>query len=283
MILPAMGMLSSIARRFVVAWFFGATVVATSGAFAQVNTDTLRPGPLRPGLSGGLDASFMMLGGNVELIDAGLGARVSARSFWPRRESDGDTPPYIKHQSFLTGNLKYTARAGNAFVNQGLLHGRWTAMWHQRLGSNLFVQHQFNEFQRLRVRSIWGVSAAIPIVHGKQLNVLFGTGYMYEYNRIAPAANTSDPLQTFEHRWSNFLGITLNMLEGKLQAQSTTYFQPRFDKLTDLRFLEEIELLVKASDNLGFGGTYSLLYDSAPPTGVLPKDTRVLCNVRASF
>lgn len=267
-----------------VSWFCFLVVFATSERVqAQVNTDTLRPGPMRPGLSGGLDASFMMLGGNVELIDAGLGARLTARTFYPTRDIDGDVPPYIRQQSFLTGNIKYTARAGNAFVNQGLLHGRWTAMWHRRFGSNLFVQHQFNEFQRLRVRSVWGASAAVGIVHGKRLNVLFGSGYMYEYNRITPSPNTTEVLETFEHRWSNFLGMTLTAFDGRLAGQSTTYFQPRFDKMSDLRFLEEIEMLVKVNDNLGFGGSFSALYDSAPPAGVVPMDTRVMSNVRLSF
>jgi len=261
---------------------FSAALLA-SPARGQVNTDPLRPGPVRPGLGGGFDASFVKLGGNVDLLDVGVGGRIQTTIFYPSREGNSPEAPYVRQLVVLMGNFHYTARASQPFLNQGLMHGRWMRMWHRRVGTTLFVQHQFNEFQRLRVRSIWGTSVAVQIVHLPGFNVSAGSGYMFEYNRISVFPGAPDAPLTFEHRWSNFIGVRANLFGGKLLLQSSTYVQPRFDRLSDFRLLEEVEGLAKLNDALGFGATFSVLHDNAPPTGVKPTDTRVSSNVRVSF
>jgi hypothetical protein len=261
-----------------------AAILLAVPASAQVNTDPLRPGPVRPGLGGGFDASFMQLGGNVEIVDVGFGGRIQTQTFWAARKEDApETPPFMKQFVLLMGNFHYTARAGQPFLNQGLLHGRWLGGWHRRVGSTVFVQHQFNEFQRLRVRSVWGTSLALQIVHLPKFSVSGGSGYMFEYNRIAVSPGAPDAPQTFEHRWSNFLGVRLHLFDGRLSLQSSTYVQPRFDRFSDFRLLEEVEALAKVSEMFGFGASFSVLHDSAPPTGVKPTDTRVATNLRVSF
>jgi hypothetical protein len=250
---------------------------------AQVNTDALRPGPAREGLSGGVDGSFVKLGGNVELMDVGFGGRIQTLRFWPSTNGNGQEPRPLKQIVYVMSNFHYTARGDKPFLNQALLHARYMHMWHPRIGSAFFIQHQFNEFQRLRVRSIWGTSVSLPLVQHRLFNLSFGSGYMLEYNRISVLPGAHDAPETLEHRWSNFLGARINAFDGRLLAQSTTYMQPRWDKLADFRFLEEIEVLAKVNDILGFGATFSFLHDTAPPTGVKNTDTRIASNVRISF
>ncbi len=260
---------------------------SSSIASAQVNSDPLRPGPPREGLSAGLDGSVMQLDGNIQLFDIGLGGRVQVMRLSPAVAGEDASQRKMKQMAYLMGNFRYTARetpSGTVpIMNQALLHARYIHSWHPRLGSGVFVQHQFNEFQRMRVRSIWGGSLSTPLFQSSSFNVQFGSGYMFEYNRISVFPGASDPGQTFEHRWSNFLGIRMNFFKGKLLAQNTIYMQPRWDKLSDFRFLEEIELLAKVNEVVGFGATLSFLHDSAPPTGVMNTDTRIFSNVRLSF
>jgi hypothetical protein len=259
-------------------------LAAASPARAQVNTDPLTPGPPpREGISGSLSASIVKIGGNVQILDLGLGGRLQTMTFFPARPTDAPGLPYLRNLVLVMGNAHYTETFGRTFMNQGLLHGRFMHMWHRRVGSVLFVQHQFNEFQRLRVRSIWGASLSLQLVHHPIFNLSLGSGYMFEYNRISVLPGASDAPQTFEHRWSNFLGARLTMLDGRLLAQSSLYLQPRFDKISDVRVLEEIEVMAKTNDLLSIGGTFSVLVDTAPPTGVLPTDTRIASNVRLSF
>lgn len=252
-------------------------------ALAQVNTDPLRPGPVREGLSGGLDGSIVKLDGNIELLDVGLGGRVQTIQFWPESGDSSKQNRGMKRMVYLMGNFHYTARASQPFLNQALLHARFVNMWHPRIGTAFFTQHQFNEFQRLKVRSIWGASMSAPLLQHASFHVSLGSGYMFEYNHISISPGANDAPRTYEHRWSNFLGVRFSAFEGRLLGQSTTYMQPRWDELADFRFLEEVELLAKVSEAVGFGGTFSFLYDSAPPTGVKNTDTRIMTNVRISF
>jgi Protein of unknown function, DUF481 len=260
-----------------------ATFVASREVLAQVNTDPLRPGPMREGFGGGLDGSIVKLGGNIELMDIGLGGRVQTMQFWPEQPGAPKQRRGMKRMVYLMGNFHYTARASQPFLNQALLHSRFVNMWHPRIGTVIFTQHQFNEFQRLKVRSIWGASLSIPLFQVESFNLSLGSGYMFEYNHISILPGATDAPRTYEHRWSNFLGARVSAFNGRLLGQSTTYLQPRWDELADFRFLEEVEVLGKISESFGFGATFSFLYDSAPPTGVKNTDTRIVTNARISF
>lgn len=263
-----------------------AAFLAARTAAAQVNTDPLRPGPSRAGWGAGLDASFTLLRGNTDLLDFGAGGRVTYQTLYPAPPvPEGERPalPLIKTRVYMMGNVRYTTRASGAIVNQGLLHARLTQSLLPALNLNLFAQHQFNEFQRLRVRSLWGTSLGAQIVRARAFSLTAATGYMLELNRISVLPGARDAPQTIEHRMANFLGVMAMPIEDKLFLQSTTYLQPRFDRFSDLRFLEELELLTKVSDILSVGATGSVLVDTAPPTGVKPTDMRVYTVVRVSY
>lgn len=259
----------------------------TTAAQSQVNTDPLRPGAAREGFSAGLDGNITQLGGNVGLLDVGLGARMQMLRLSPAIPGADNSQRRMKQTVYMMANFRYTARdtpKGNIpIMNQALFHARFVHLWHPRIGSTLFVQHQFNEFQRMRVRSIWGTSVTLPLLQHPKFQALFGTGYMFEYNRISVLPGASDPDETYEHRSSNFLGVKASFFDGRLLAQNTLYVQPRWDKFSDFRFLEEIEFLIKIGEIVGFGATLSFLYDSAPPTGVKNTDTRISSNIRLSF
>lgn len=255
-------------------------------ANAQVNTENAQNNPYRPGFSGSIDGSFARLGGNIEMMDIGGSLRLQYQTLYPQTpapKGQEQDPPYLHDRTMIVGNLRFTERSGQAFVNQGLLHGRWTHFWIPRVGSNIFVQHQFNEFQRLRVRSVWGLTLALELMHTRLFTATAGSGYMLEYNRIRVLPGASDPPSTLEHRWSNFVGLRFAPFQGKLLMQSTTYLQPRFDILSDLRFLEEIEAMAKISGMISMGATFSLLLDTEPPSGVKTTDTRLTTMVRLGF
>ncbi|MFO0563133.1 MAG: DUF481 domain-containing protein [Polyangiales bacterium] len=264
-----------------------ATVLAlSSAARAQVNAEVLRPNPLRDGWSGGVDASFAINRGNIELLDLGGGGRVQFQSLYPLPPTQpGAKPrlPFVRQRVFLTASGRFAARASAAFVNQSFGHLRWTAMWHERVGSDVFAQAQSNEFQRLRVRAVGGIGARFEIVHEPVFMLWAGTGYMFEYDRIDVLAGAPDAPESVEHRWTNYLTMRLAVFDGQLLLQNTTYVQPRFDAFADVRVLEELEALAKVTDVFGFGATVSVLYDSAPPTGVREADLRAVTTVRLSL
>ena len=260
-------------------------VGAPASAAAQVTAEVLRPNPLRPGWSGGLDVSLALARGNIELFDVGAAGRVQYQTLHPPRAAPGEEGglPFFRHRAYLTANARFAERAASAFINQGFLHARWTAMWHRRLGSDLFAQYQFNEFWRLRARALVGAGLRAEIFHLPWFTMWAGSAYMLEYNRIDVLPGARDRPETFEHRWTNYLAFRIAGPEGRVLLQSTLYLQPRWDAFDDFRLLEEVELVVKASDLFALVGTLSVLHDNGPPTGVKPTDLRLATTVRLSF
>jgi Protein of unknown function, DUF481 len=252
-------------------------------AHAQVNAEVLRPNPMRVGWSGGIDGSLAIARGNIELLDVGGGGRVQYQTLHPNREATTATLPFIAHRVFLTVGSRFAERADSAFINQQFVHARWTYMWYERIGSDLFAQYQSNEFLRLQDRAVSGTGVRIEIVHTPGRLIWGGSGYMFEYNRITVLPGSSDPRATFEHRWTNYLTARLALCESRLLLQNTFYYQPRFNRFADFRGLEELELLLKVTEAFAMGATLSVLHDSDPPTGVKKTDLRMMNTVRLSF
>lgn len=265
----------------------GVSILSPARARANpVNAEVLRPNPFRAGWSGGLDGSLALSRGNIELLDVGGGARLQLQTLHPSGAGTGATStevPFVHHRVFLTGSGRFAERAGASFINQAFVHLRWTAMWHERVGSDVFVQHQFNAFQRLRDRVVTGVGARFEVIHERAFMLWAGSGYMFEYDRIDVLPGASDAPEAFEHRWTNYLTARLAVFDGGLLLQNTLYYQPRFDTFADFRLLEELEALAKVTDVFGLGATLSVLHDSAPPTGVRATDLRLVSTVRLSF
>ncbi len=255
-------------------------------ASAQVNAEVLRPVPLRAGWTLEADGSVALFRGNIELLEVGTAARVRYQTLRPvLTAAPGETAPlpFIAQRVFLAARLRFAERGTVPFSNQAFVHGRWTGIWQKRIGTDVFVQYQFNEFLKLQGRFVSGIGARFEIVHDPVVLVWGGSGYMFEYNRIRVVPDANDAPETFEHRWTNYLTGRLALFESRLLLQNTIYYQPRFDNFSDFRMLEELEVLTKVSEVFAFGVTVGILYDSAPPTGVRPTDLRLLTTARISF
>ncbi len=261
-------------------------LAAPCEASAQVNVEILRPNPLRAGLSGGLDGSFALSRGNIELLDVGGATRIQYQILHRQAQIPEGQPrplPFIAQRLSLTSSGRFADRAGGTIVNQAFAYARWTAMWHRRVGSELFAQYQYNEFLRLQARALVGLGVRVEIIHEHALMSWAGTAYMPEYNRIRSIAGAPDAPETLDHRLANHLAIRLSLLEDRILLQSTLYVQPRLDDFQDIRILEELEILSKITDLFAFGTTLGILFDSAPPTQVKSTDLRLLTTIRLSF
>lgn len=278
------------ARRAASTWqsvSAGAFVLAlASPALGQVNAEILRPNPFKPGFGAVLDGTFAVARGNVEVVDAGVSGRLQYQTVYPAPPSKvgEEAPlPFLRHRVFLTGSGRFAENAAAPFISQTYLHARWTAMWHPRVGSDVFAQHQYNKFFRLERRSLVGAGVRLEMVHERPILVWGGSAYMMELERIDVAPGASDAPETLDHRWTSYLTVRASIYEGRLLLQNTVYYQPRFDDFGDFRVLEELELVTRLSDYLGFGATLSVLHDGAPPQSVKATDLRLGTSVRLSL
>ncbi|MGD8859119.1 MAG: DUF481 domain-containing protein [Myxococcales bacterium] len=254
---------------------------------AQVNAEVLRPEGASDGLSGGLDADFSLSRGNVEALNLGGGARLRYQTLHPSsdRENTGarQPPPLVAQSAFITTSGRVAEQNDRAYVNQGFAHLRWTAMWLPRFGTEVFTQYQFNEFQRLRARALAGPGLRAVIAHSAAVQLWSGSGYMLEYNHIDVAGGAPDDPETLEHRWTNYLALRLDPFDGELLVQNTLYVQPRFDRFSDFRLLDELELMSQVNSVLSLGTKVVLQHDSAPPTGVKETDLQLTSTLRLTF
>ncbi len=254
-------------------------------AEAQVNAEALRPNLLKPGFSINLDSTFALARGNIDLFDFTASGRVQYQTLYPVTVvAPGEAPglPFVRQRVFVAGSGRYSDVGGRAVVSQTYLHMRWTGMWHPRVGSDLFIQHQNDRFFRLQRRSLAGAGLRVDIVHDPRFMLWGGSAYMLEYERVNVKPGAPDAPETVSHRWTNYLTGRVTVSDTFL-LQSTTYLQPRFDDFADYRVLEVLESQAKVTDLLSFGLTVTVLHDSAPPTGVKTTDLRLSTNIHLAM
>ncbi len=243
----------------------------------QVNAEVLKPAPWKAGVSLGADGTFFFSRGNVVFLDTGGTLRAQWQSVHAADES-GES--WVKQRVFAVLNGRYAETARGAFVNQLFAHARWTAMWHPRVGSDVFVQYQTNLFLRMQARAVGGPGVRVEAIHTKHFALWGGSAVMFEYDRLSPLAGSTDPLEDLDVRWSNYLTLRLSLFDARLLLQNTTYAQPRFDAFADARFLNETEVMAKVAEPFMLGVTVSVLHDTRPPEGVVPTDLRLFAVVR---
>lgn len=264
-----------------------AAVTSSAHASAQVNAEALRPKLMEAGVSGNADLSVGVAKGNVDYIDIGGGLRVQLQTLRPPRADGG--MPFAAQRVFVAASARYAERTrlgeerSEAFVNQLLVHARWTAMWRERFGTELFAQLQTNEFFRLRVRTLGGTGLRFELVHEEPLQVWAGTGTMLEYNRIDVAPGAADPPTELVNRSTSYAGVRTALREKTLLFQLVGYVQPAWIRPEDLRALVELEALAKLTDTFSLGNTLSVLHDSRPPTTVRPTDLRLTMTLKLTF
>lgn len=246
----------------------------------QVNAEVLKPAPWKAGVSLGADASFFLSRGNVVFLDTGGALRAQWQTLHP---ADDAGATWVKQRVFAVANARYSETARGAFVNQTFVHARWTAMWHPRIGSDVFVQYQTNLFLRMQARAVGGPGVRVEAVRTKHFALWAGSSVMFEYDRLSPREGSTEPLGTFDVRWSNYLTLRVSLFDAHLLLQNTTYAQPRFDAFADARLLNETEVMVKVVDALMLGVTVSVVHDTQPPEGVVQTDLRALTVLRFSF
>jgi hypothetical protein len=252
-----------------------------------VNAERLRGEAPANGWLASLDARFALARGNVDRLDLGYGGLLQYQTLHPagvgfgRRRPVAGADPFFHDRWLLLTDGAFTRVSGNSIINRGFAHARYTRMWIPRLGSDLFVQEQFNEFTRLKARIVGGVGARIDAIHRRIVQSWLGSGYMAEYELNDTVLGDPHPSRVVNHRWTNYGVLQIRLLDRTLVFRNTVYAQPRFDDFTDIRVLDNAQLEARVAGGvLAVGLDFGLEYDSRPPQEIQRLDLALGSYVR---
>lgn len=258
-----------------------ALVVVARPASAQiVNAEALYKRSLEAGWHGQVEGTFGVQQGNIDVLDVGGGGQVQYQTLHP--EVPG-LAPFRRHRGFIVANGRFARQEGDAFISQSFAHARYTFMVHPRIGPEAFVQHQYNEFLRLRTRFLVGGGARAILANLTTFQVTVGTGYMFELDERNLQEGSTSPPETRHHRWNNFFAIRSSLFDGNLLLQTNIYAQPRWNDFTDVRAMFQFEAEVSVNDWLSTSTVFTDQYDSQPPEGVEDLDVSLTQRVKVTF
>lgn len=239
-----------------------------ASAHAQVNIEKLRGEPPEGELIGNFALLFSTRSGNVDITQFNGNLRMD----------------YVakKWKTFAIVRGAYGWLSGEPFSNEGLAHLRFIYRARGWINPETYGQVDYDEARKLDFRSIAGLGVRFNLVDKESLKLSWGTSYMYEYERFNLEPEDLHSEKETSHRWSNYLSLKIPISEKSAIVWSA-YIQPRFDNFEDLKTLSEggIETQLTGVLTLTFLGR--LRYDSAPPDGVVKRDTFVMTGIGIQF
>ena len=133
--------------------------------WAQVNVEQKRP-QNSEGFHATLDSALTLIRGNVDLSQLGLNGRAEYKRGI--------------HSPFIQASVDYGKKSKETFLNQSFGHARWTAMWWNSVGTEVFAQLQENSFRSLVLRQLYGGGVRVRFSTWRSGQVALGVGSMFE-------------------------------------------------------------------------------------------------------
>lgn len=178
-----------------------------------------------------------------------------------------------KHLSLIIGDYNFKESNSNKIVSKGILHFRYNYKLSKRIRAEVFVQNQFDEISKIKYRRLFGFGPRFKLNDSENYKFYAGTLIMNEWERI------DSDLEQVKHndlRLSTYLSFSLFPKDG-ISIVSTTYFQPKVDDFSDLRWSNDSKIVFKVMKKLAFNIQFTMSYDTHPALGV-PKTQYKLTN-----
>lgn len=198
--------------------------------------------------------------GNTQGMVAGASAHLQVR--------------YGLHGALAYGQGDYSQVNGRTNISRSVLHLRYFHELARSMWWEAYVQQQTDKFRLLRARELAGTGPRFGIYQSPGLDLHLGTSYLLEYETIDVPAGASDSRSVTAHRWSTYVTVAL-LHEDRITATTTTYLQPRLDRPSDYRLLNETALTVDLTRRFATRLTLSTRMDSDPPTSVRRADLEI--------
>lgn len=178
-----------------------------------------------------------------------------------------------KHLYLIINDYNFKESNSTKIVSKGIQHLRYNYKLDKRIRLEIFAQNQFDEISKIKYRRLLGVGPRFKINQSENYKFYMGTLVFKEWESI-----TSD-LEKVKHndiRLSTYLSFSLFPTET-ISIVSTTYFQPKINRFSDLRWSNDSKIVFKVIKNLAFNIQFTMTYDKYPALDV-PKTQYKLTN-----
>ena len=241
-------------------------------AKAQVNIETLRRLDSTPGWYNNISLSLTYQSGNTDL----LRFKSSLRSdYW-----------FDKYHTFGIATLQQGEQGGKLYTDKGFIHLRGARSVTDHLGTEIFLQKQFNESILLRDRNLAGGGARISVLKQRTntkntgMNLYLGVGAMWENETINDKQHGE--VKTSIIRSTNYISATWQ-IDKRFSVVITAYYQPYVQRLSDFRILSESHLEFHVTRTVSVNTRLNIRYDSEPPTSVEAHDLEIVNGLSYKF
>jgi hypothetical protein len=234
-------------------------LVAAPASAQIVNVQPLvAKGEMKPGLAFALEGSLDYRTGNVDLVLATGNLLLRYR--------------LGRHHVFLLSHAEIGIKSGAEFLSKDLEHLRYRVAVYGPIDLETFVQHDRDEFRRLSLRVVWGGGPRLRLLMTSRVEAAIAAAYLGEYEEIRQDKNPDAGTTRLMHRVSCYATVTVR-LRPRLSLAETVYAQPRIGLPSDVRLLEETELLTQVTTRFSLKVAASIAFESVPPIAVKPLDT----------
>lgn len=247
---------------------FWITFAFAERANAQVNTEPLRRKILAQRISTQLDASFAGRLGNTEGIQAGASGAIGFVAG--------------EHFAFAIASGDYSQFNDTVQVAKTFAHLRYNYELTSWLWMEAFAQAQSDQFQRLKLRNLFGIGPRFGLFQDKDLRVFTGASLMFEREilNIDQAALDAREVRVFR---GSLYGAINYLPDDRIELSATAYLQPQVARVADVRVLLETAASFKLTKRFTAGISAILRYDSEPPTSVKRADFELKNTIGVSF
>lgn len=209
-----------------------------------VNVENLRLRPDSLGLDGLVNFNFTLVQNTQALFTSNTDLAALYR--WPKRSL------------MALGNLALSFGDDRSFEQNGFIHFRYDEQISKRLVIEGFTQYQVDLPLRIQYRFLTGIGPRFRLLETEKQKFYTGHLVMGELDK-----ELDNNILHSDFRLSSYLVYRIK-LGDQLNAVTTLYYQPRFDKWEDFRTSLQSQLLFRILRNLQFNFSASLSYDAFP-------------------
>ena len=249
-------------------------------AWGQVNAEALAEKVVDEGVGVDVRLGGAVQSGNVGLLDVRGGVSGQYRRDFP---ADVRGPHVLRERVIVALRATYLAVDGRPFLDNRLVHLRYTRMASAVVGVDLFAQYQNNLLVLLDARWTAGASFGIQAVSAQRQQLRLGVGPMVEHEIRNVDPEGPDAKRVTNLRGVGFVDWRWAWIPDRLMLLQTAYVEPRVDGPADVLLLSYSELRAPVSAGGSLGITLNVRHDSRPPVGVEQTDVTLGWRVQATF